>query len=196
MEDLKSKTGKEFTKEYGYKFKLGPNGEYIFSNIIEGSGINQSIRFDFEAQSGWTGCIHAHFPGCGNVFSFGDLPFIAGASGFTPNIMSFMYGLATENGYYFLTITDRIAYSQWYSKLFPGGNPDMDEINMWERKFNNDYGINKNSAFGDDEKALLKYLLENNIGLGVMKYNFLQNRFNRIVFDETIGNYYEDECPQ
>jgi len=195
LADLQSKTGQGFTMEYGYQFKLGPNGQYIFSPAVYGSGINQSISFTFNGSDGWTGCAHSHYAGCGNVFSFGDLPFIWMLRNVTPNILSFMYGLATEHGYYFLTITDVVAYYQWWNKLFPDGIPNIEEIRRWEDMFNDDYGVNNGSSLLSDEKALLKFLQENNIGLGVMKYNNLQDRFNRLMYYENIDVLLEDECP-
>ena len=200
---LRSRTSSGNYREYGYKFKLGPNGGYIFSNEIQGSNTDQTIDFSGGFVPGdlyFDGFIHSHYPGCGNIFSFGDLFTMAQARLCARNFSTFTFGLVTPYGFYFLSIDDWQQYLQFVGNCMYWDNNSnqwvFTEFGMSMQDLFLRSGLNTSTPQTDAELLFARFINENNIGLKLLKYNSSYNRFEGILYNPATGETYIDWCPQ
>ena len=80
--------------------------------------------------------------------------------------------------------------------FYPGQQADMEEIRWSERDFRDFYGIGLDTPPEEAEKNFLKYITENFMGLGLMKYNPGTNKFEKKKYSMYDGEFYTEDCPE
>lgn len=190
LDNLKSWTGADNTRETAYTYTLGPDGSYNFSQRLTSEINNPIINMGASNQPEWDGMMHSHYPGCGNIFSLGDLmtPFQSHVAGRLRNLRSFSSGLVTPDGILFFVIDDIAAYMAFAGPALT----NQYHYNTLLNQFHEDYNINADASMNDALGNLLQFLEDNNTGLTVFKMGE-DYEFEKQSLDED-GTVNSDDC--
>ncbi|MCC8034874.1 MAG: DUF5004 domain-containing protein [Rikenellaceae bacterium] len=169
LDELNTYTAAGVQVEYGYTYVANENGSYDFSNLIHGSTTSQSVNLTDSNQSVFDGFIHTHYPGCGNIFSFGDLavPLLVEYTGRTRNLTSFTFGVVTPKGTYFLMVEDYEMYKKFWNFSYMMVNGEVYNTSIGEYR-ENYFNVNN---IHDNIESFTQFLSEYNTGLTVMVQN-------------------------